>query len=344
MKGNEMMIPFIPPKRRYLYAHKPSQDIEFYFPLTGISITQPLKIGKCEVIPISMFKEPNKFPRIMISNITCVAKTIVDVSEKWKSVCDNYSIALQLTKQSIGALYLALYNSKNRSDDNRRIVISNVGKHELDEGLVIYRSESSLNNYTNISKTLFFDDKDQNSLFVSHLDVINAKMQEFYSKDCEFGNKILKALEIIYCINNEIYSNERILKVCASINMLFKDNSGKEIDCNWIASQLNQLFNYFSIDIKGKIPNELLDDSFSKTKYTFLFVDKYKKIRNNFMHGIIELYQEFTVINTVDYLFYIISLYELLNIMICKPDFKIVTTTDEFIQTLKNNNKKYSNK
>lgn len=194
------------------------------------------------------------------------------------------------------------------------------------------------------SKTLFFDDNDRNTLFSDNIKLIDSKMEKFYSQDCEYGNKILKALEILYCINNEIYSNERILKICAAINMLFKDNSGKEIDSNWIAKQLNQLFNYFNVDIKGKVPDELVDDSFIKTKYTSLFVEDYKKIRNNFMHGIIDLYQEFTVIKTVDYLFYIISLYELINIMICKPQFQTVTTTDEFIQTLMNNNKNRSNK
>ena len=338
------MFPFYLPKRKYLYAHNPSKDRVFYFPLTGIDISQPLKIGKCEVIPVSMLNETNHFPQIMTSHISCVAKTIVDVSEKWKSACYNYSIALQLTKQSIGALYLAIYNSKNRSDDCRRIVISNIGKHELDEGLIIYKTERSLNNHVNISKTLFFDDNDWNTLFSDNIKLIDSKMEKFYSQDCEYGNKILKALEILYCINNEIYSNERILKICAAINMLFKDNSGKEIDSNWIAKQLNQLFNYFNVDIKGKVPDELVDDSFIKTKYTSLFVEEYKKIRNNFMHGIIDLYQEFTVIKTVDYLFYIISLYELINIMIGKPQFQTVTTTDEFIQTLMNNNKNRSNK
>lgn len=338
------MLPFYPPKRVYLYAHRPSQDREFYFPLTGINISQPLQVGKCEIIPVSMINKTNHLPQILTSQITCIAKTIVDVSAAWKSVSDNYSIALQLTKQSIGALYLAIYNSKNRSDDCRRIVISNIGKHELDEGLIIYKTERSLNNHVNISKTLFFDDNDWNTLFSDNIKLIDSKMEKFYSQDCEYGNKILKALEILYCINNEIYSNERILKICAAINMLFKDNSGKEIDSNWIAKQLNQLFNYFNVDIKGKVPDELVDDSFIKTKYTSLFVEEYKKIRNNFMHGIIDLYQEFTVIKTVDYLFYIISLYELINIMICKPQFQTVTTTDEFIQTLMNNNKNRSNK
>ncbi|WP_024861849.1 hypothetical protein [Ruminococcus flavefaciens] len=338
------MFPFYLPKKRYLYAHNPSQDREFYFPLTGIDISQPLKIGKCEIIPVSMLKETINFPQLMTSHISCIAKTIVDVSEKWESACDNYSIALQLTKQSIGALYLAFYNSKNRCDYSRRIVISNIGKHELDEGLVIYKTERLLNNYSDISKTLCFNNDDQTDLFSSSIKVIDSKMDSFYSQDCEYGNKILKALEILYCINNEIYSNERILKICAAINMLFKDNSGKEIDSNWIASQLNQLFNYFGIDIKGKVPDELIDDYFSKTKYTALFVDEYKKIRNNFMHGIIELYKEFTVINSVDYFFYIISLYELINIMIGKAEFQSLTNTDEFIQTLISNNKNHSNK
>lgn len=182
-----------------------------------------------------------------------------------------------------------------------------------------------------------------NDTFLRNLETINFQMIKYYQNDNEFGNKILKSLEIIYCINNEIYSNERILKICATLNMLFKDNSGKDIDSNWIASQLNQLFNYYNIKIKEKIPKELMDEEMLKTKYTTLFIDNYKKIRNNFMHGIIDLYQEFTVINTTDYLFYIISLYELLNILITFPNFNSLTTTDEFITKIKNNNKHYKN-
>ena len=46
-------------------------------------ITQPLKIGKCDYIPLSLFKEQIKLPQNMVENISVIAKTTVDVPENW---------------------------------------------------------------------------------------------------------------------------------------------------------------------------------------------------------------------------------------------------------------------
>ena len=267
----------------------------------------------------------------MTSKIYCVVITTVDVSENWMNECDNYSIALQLTKQSIGAIYLSIYNSKKRIDDSRRIVISNIGVHEIDEGLVVCKSETQLINYKNVSSSLFFIDSDLSELFLKDIDTIQLKMNSFYDVDCEYGNKLLKSLDILYCINNEIYSNERILKICAAMNLLFRQDDEKKFDSTWIAPILHQLFNYYSIDIKEKIPDEFRDSNIKDKNYTALFIDEYNKIRNNYMHGKIELYQEFTMITATEYLLFISSLMELINIMIKKTEFNCLKTTRNFV-------------
>ncbi|MBO6231980.1 MAG: hypothetical protein IK990_06525 [Ruminiclostridium sp.] len=320
-----------------LYEHRGSNATVFYFPITGMIITQPLKIGKCDYIPLSLFKEQIKLPQNMVENISVIAKTTVDVPENWiKNAIDNYSIALQLTKQSIGAIYLSIYNSKKRCDNNRRIVISPIGKHEVDEGLVIYQTNLSTRNTTDVSSTLFFSDKDASDLFLANLDTINNQILMYYSNNNEYGNKILKSLEIIYCINNEIYSNERILKICAALSMLFKaDNDTKDVDSPWIASRLNQLFHYRSVNIIEKIPETVNCLKKTKKNYNEIFIDIYSRIRNSFMHGIIDPYQEFTVITTDEYLLYIVSLYELIDILILDGSFNSLQTTKELVERIK---------
>lgn len=181
-----------------LYEHRGSNAYVYYFPLTGISISRSLKIGNCELIPLSLYKDPISLPQAMIENIVVIAKTTIDVSENWKKESDNYSIALQLTKQCIGAIYLSIYNSQKRADNNRRIVISNIGSHEVDEGLVISRTNLSVRNTTDVSSTLFLSDKDLNKEFLTYLTNINNQMLKFYKADNEYGNKILKTLEFIY--------------------------------------------------------------------------------------------------------------------------------------------------
>lgn len=334
----------LPQFNQYLYTHKPSSDTKFIFPLTGIKVTHPLQIGKCYIVPIEKLDSSIKLPKIMTSNIFCVSITTVDVSNNWKKESDNYSIALQLTKQSIGALYLSIYNSKERCDDNRRIVISNIGSHELDEGLVVCKSENQLKNHIDISSILFFTDRDLNKLCLENIEVIQSKMNDYYSCDCEYGNKILKSLEITYCINNEIYANERILKICAVINLLFRKDNETEKDSHYFASQLQQLFNYFSVKIKEKIPKEFINEKLQGTKYYDIFMGVYRNIRNNFIHGKINLYKEFTMINTTDYLLFNVSLMELLNILIKRSEFNELKTTEELIDKIMINNKNYKNK
>lgn len=324
---------------KYNYLHTPSDEKIFYFPLTGIAIHEQIHIGKTEIIPIDKLDNSLNLPQIMMQNVKCIAKTQVSVSENWRQFTDNFSIALQLTKQCIGALYFSFYKCNIRPDDNRRIVISNIGEHEVDEGLVPYYTNKA-NNIRDLSSHLTFKSNDMSLDIIREINFINSKLNEFYSFDCEYGNKILKSFELLYCVNNEIYSNERILKICAVLNMLFRTDSQSNFP--WISNQIHQLFNRHSVDVKSKFPTELIEtnDDLSSKKLNVILNEIHNEIRNNFMHGKINLYTEFTVINTEELLFFVITLYELLNIM-TSENYYTIKTTKEFIEKLNQDNRKF---
>ena len=138
------MTPYLP------YAHKSINEKAFIFPITGLylSTNKKLSVGNIDFVDRVYLKnqliKKDLANNIQFINIFSKVNTfaVVDLSKfgEYKNVCkDGYnSLALQLLKQTIGAMYISIYNNKSNPDDERRIIISDKGMHEVDEGLNSY--------------------------------------------------------------------------------------------------------------------------------------------------------------------------------------------------------------
>lgn len=307
----------------YLYAHRKINENEFVFPITGLNIEKKLEIGKCIFLPKDKFLK-GEYPAAKNSlcwitqyfrNVNTIA--LVDttsLNEDWYKYSDNGSIALQLLKQSIGAIYMALYSKAMRVDDERRIVISDLGQHEVDEGLNPCFTNHSIIRDNGAAKKLIMGSRDINSI-VDILLNISKKMSQWYNKGNELNMKVLKCLELLYCLFNEIYSNERILKISAFLNFLFIEDDNYNIDSPVLLSRIIQVFNKYNLNIYDKLPEEFAESFELPKKPIEKLQEIYNDVRNRFSHGKINVYKEFTVINTVDYLLYKITFLEFLKLL-----------------------------
>lgn len=335
----------------YLYAHQPSEDSTFIFPISGMSFGEDcteLEIGKTRFIMKSAFDfsecslgimERSWFERQISDVKTLAVVSTQDVSAEWISHSDRTSIALQLAKQSIGIIYLLLYMFRDRVDYESIINISSLGKVQIDEGLNPFISNTQLFNYPiDVSNSLTFV---VNTEFKKLCNDKNSYFDIYYNTPNTFYKKILKSLELFYCIYNETSVNERLFKFPIIPNMLFSKNKTDNLNSNFLHKQIECLLNNYNVDIYSKIPDDILkiysDNTLAQLSKELNKI--YQKIRNKFAHGKFNLYQEFCCVETLDLLVYKLVIMELMKIIIFEEELRQIKSSrdlNNYILTMAN--------
>lgn len=345
-----------------LYAHNIINSKKYLFPITGFEINDKIEIGNTiffkkgteinESIPqIShkLFREVETLAFVDLENIPDI----------WKNKCDLSSIALQTLKQSIGVIYLAYYEVIGGIINEKRIVISNLNVHEIDEGLVPFTTEKEVVNFREPSKYL---NMKLNDNLVTKIKSTCSVFNRVSNMTTEMECKVLKVIESLYYLNNEIYSLERILKICAFLNFVFVESKDDEKDFNKVASNVNQIFNYYDVDV---LKNFSLAEKFNlveklssveklsgsenlrlakKIKLNVIMNEIHTEIRNKYSHGKIDLYQEFSVIHENQYNVFRIVIYELLKLLMFNKDFSEIKSSKELNEFVVKVNKEFRSK
>lgn len=301
------------------YAHIPLMNTSFIFPITGLKLEKNNKISvgmvefadreylKNNVVQNALFEAMSLANRY--NNIETFA--IVDLNKmgRYEGLCPrekggNNSLALQILKQSIGAIYLSIYNKyKPKYDMDRRIVISDKGVHEVDEGLVDYfvLHNGKYMNYPNDTARLLI--ATVNDFDISNINELNNIMMKPLEERCELENKICKSLEIIYSLYSESYTVERVIKLAIILNYIFRESDKEDINIKKIERKIKILFNTVTNqNILETIPKYMLSKNCETKKIANVLDNIYSRIRNNIMHGKIDLYTEYAVISLDDYI------------------------------------------
>ena len=319
---NNLLIPNIP------YAHKQIQEQCFIFPITGLVLSnnESIKIGEI-VFVNKKYLENNILDKFLVldpnydklfNNVKTFA--IVDLSKygDYKDLCKdgNNSLALQILKQTIGAIYISIYIKKKKVDCERRIVISNKGLHEVDEGLNSYMAFYKGEYYlcpNEVDKMLFCTSSD--------FELYNIKkfiriLNKNYEEKSQYEQKICKALEIIYSIYNESYSRERVIKWAILLNYLFREDDDQNLESTDIGRKLRIIFNVIEEKkILENIPKYICPSSKKTKKISDIMIKIYSSVRNNLMQGKIDFYTEYSVCNLEDMIILKVTVIELLIIM-----------------------------
>jgi hypothetical protein len=292
----------------------------FVYPINGIDLQKykELKIGNVTFIDKS----------IAIQNYNCTdynypvdSYAVVNLKNQTFNKTYNNglnSIALKILKETIGLLNVSLYAPYNMYTE-RKITISNINKHFLEEGLIKYLTLHKNNviiqnvKFDNVKLTM--TDDELKSLEYIHKNWISLVSLDFEKRN-EYQKKLLKALEYIYYISNEIYASERIIKYFIVLNNIFKAE-GREINRQGIAHYLNIIFN------KVKVV-KIFDGNFNKE-----FGDLYDTIRNNIMHGVLDLDNEEGLINNDDFYNLKALFYELIRILAENENLNLQNSTVE---------------
>lgn len=325
------------------YAHKSINENRFIFPITGLKVG----INNIKTIGLIDFVDKEYLINNVIDSSLAIKSefnknfksvstfAIVDLRKygDYKSLCTdgNNSLALQLLKQTIGGIYLSIFNKRIDVDCERRIVISNKGIHEVDEGLnpymVIYNdkyyvcpnnvdenliattSDFDLNNITNIIKILNKPLKEKN----------------------QYEKKICKVLEIMYSNFNECYSKERVIKWAIILNYIFREDDNKRIESTDIGRKLRIIFNVIEKkEILEQLPKRIAPEIKKTKKISEIMIDIYSRIRNDLMHGKIDYYTEYAICDAKDLIILKIIVMELLNIMVKDDYLNYCTSIKEF--------------
>lgn len=342
--------------KRYGYGHIVINASKFIFPITSFALKENTKlvIGNVDFVDFvylknNLIKDKSNYIKQfeeLFKNINTYA--IIDLSKfgDYKDLCEagNNSLALQILKQTIGALYISIYfNYKKLGeyDCERRIVISDSGVNIVDEGLSSY---VSINNdrYTfnaySISKSLFTSEAD---LDLDSIKPILEIMKKEINIRNQYENKICKSLEIIYSIINENSSRERVFKWPIIWNYLFREDNG-DININFITKKLKAIFNIISPQkILEQIPNKLVNNLNDTSKISKIVEDIYIKIRNKIMHGHIRLYEEYTVCTIENIIIYKVITLELIHTL-CQNEFlESCTSTNELNKFISTKEREY---
>lgn len=322
MKYSNYLIPKLP------YAHRPIKEKSFIFPITGFELEYNSKfsIGKIDFVDhrylenniIENDLSSNEMYKRVFKEVRTFAIVNLDSYGNCNEVCKdgNNSLALQILKQTIGAIYLSIFNKIDNVDFERRIVISSKGVHEVDEGL---------NSYLAIHNDRYVicpNDVDQMLIGkCADFDLNNIKniiniLDKPYSEKNEFEKKICKSLELIYSIYNESYSRERIIKWSILLNYLFRETDEQDINSNNIGRKIRIIFN----EIENKLILEYLPRYISPElkrtrKISDIIINIYSRVRNDIMHGKIDFYTEYAVCNLEDLIILKVTVMELLTII-----------------------------
>lgn len=343
--------------RRYGYGHIVINDSKFIFPITSFILNEntKLEIGNVDFVDFvylkeNLIKDNSKYIeefQNLFKNVTTYAIVDLDKFGDYKDLCKegNNSLALQILKQTIGALYISIYfnyKSLNRYDFERRIVISDSGVNIVDEGLSSYVSISNgiykFNAYS-IGESLFTTEED---LDLNSIKPILEIMKKGISSRSQYESKICKSLEIIYSIINENSSRERVFKWPIIWNYLFREDNG-DININFITKKLKSIFNIISPqEILEQIPSHLVNNLNDTSKISKIVEDIYVKIRNKIMHGHVLLYEEYTICMIENIIIYKVITFELINTL-CQNEFlESCTSTNELNKFIATKEKEFA--
>ena len=254
------------------------------------------------------------------------AKTLVYVnigssSTMWKSSCNNnLSIALMMAKQAIGLLYLTYYEQKG-FEGGKRVILSANNKHELEEGMETFLADGTINCGA-ASSSLYL------SVDYSFLSILKKRIPVFldlYAMDSEIKLKVIKLFESLYYLCNEIHSIERILKISAFLQVVFLENSDESFQA--ASKRIKDMLNIHrkSINLFGRTG-----------KLNSILNDIYDTIRNRYSHGVVDLYNEYNVVEATDYFIAYQVYMNILLAMAYEIDYSTILTTDDLINKIKN--------
>ncbi|WP_341877575.1 hypothetical protein [Defluviitalea saccharophila] len=287
----------------------PNYSQQFIFPISG------MKLKNDEFITIGCVKFVNRNYLLSkykgnFESFKVDAFAIVDISKhsSQKKYDEGYnSLALKILKEVIGYLNILVYKKYGLRIE-RKVMISNIPEQEIDDGFTIYISctddECQIHNNISLDLTLtkdgiqtFLDKKEWNSYFEISFESRN-----------EIQKRIGKALEYLYYIFNEIYTNERVIKYFIVLNHLIRRDYKTDLNCHGIESILNFFFyEYKLIEVTKELKNY---------KFSTSFLEMYARLRNNILHGILDVEKEETPINEEDYYFLKRIVMELLIVLV----------------------------
>jgi len=301
----------------------PSMADEFIFPITGLSLLSPLRLGFVTFYNSSaadFLENPNmqKFiPLFKKHLINCRTVAHVDTrsaNEEWKNACeDNSSVALMLLKQSIGLIYSMYYELKGYNDQCR-IIISANGVHETEEGMEYFLCDSSCRGNDMTSSLQLTVNAEMHQILHKHIYLF----LDLYAMNSEMDRKKLKLFESLYYILNEVHSIERISKIGAYFNLIFRGL--KDIDFPTVSKNVVLMLNLRDITI----------ECFGKAgKLNSLLNKIYSEIRNKYYHGKIDLLKEFIVIDSSDYFIMYQAYMSCIIMLFSDPGLNFIKTSDD---------------
>ena len=331
-----------------LYGHKPSDSKTYIFPILGLEISDNKYITLGHVMFVSkdfLINEilSNKEHQIIQYTNTEMVNTktfaILNLEQygDLEDICKdgNNSLALQIVKQVIGAIYISIYKNKRYIPEyEKRIIISHNSRHEVDEGFVSY-IEGDLNQKSFIPKKSDIAENLVISMNQTYLENINDLstifQQPIKSRNC-YQEKIFKSLELLYGTFSETYTNERVFKYVMIVNHIFKNKlvSDKMYNDKYIGGLLKILFDIVATQkiVDGKI--------------SAVFTDIYSRLRNNPLHGELDPYEEICLINHNDYIPLKKITMETLILLVENKELNKLETTEELINYLKLQQENYA--
>lgn len=302
-------------------VHRPINSNIFVFPIHGIdmSVIKEMNIGYVTFIDKVTAKSKYNVDNFDFNTETYA---LVDLSKQTFQLQYHNglnSIALKILKETIGYINITIYDRLSL-DKERKIMISNINKHILEEGLIRYLSLNS-DNVIKIENTRFDTvDLTMTTSEIGLLKYMNKNwiklLEQNFEERSELHKKLLKGLEYIYYISNEIYASERIIKYFIVLNNIFKVD-GIDLNRKGIAKYLNLIFSRVK-------PIQVFRGNFNRE-----FESLYDGIRNNIMHGILNLDNEEGMIDSNDFHNLKVLFYELLISLTETDDIFILNTTKD---------------
>lgn len=300
------MYNFHLPNKYIAPVHQSINNTIFLFPVNGIDMSEmkEMMIGN-----VTFIDKENVMKTFYIPDYDYPVSSYALVDLSHQTFQNEYpnglnSIALKMLKETIGFLNVSVYDR----DELRReikITISNIDRHILEEGLVQYLSlkngKTIIENTRFNSVSLTMAKEELYSINHMNKNWISLLEQDF-EKRSELHKKILKSLEYIYYISNEIYASERIIKYFIVLNNIFREGDA-DINRKGITKMLQIIFTHVK-------PQEIF-----KCKFTTGFENLYNEIRNRIMHGNLNLDDEEGLVNLGDYYNLKIIFYELITIL-----------------------------
>ena len=302
-------------------VHMPINKYIFIFPINGIDMSS---VSEMNIGYVTFMNKNITVSRYGIDNFEFNVETyaLVDLSKQTFQMKYNNglnSIALKILKETIGFINIALYD-RLRLDKERKIMISNINKHILEEGLIKYLSVNS-DNVVRIENTRFSTvDLNMTTSEISSLKSMNKNwitlIEQNFEERSELHKKILKGLEYLYYISNEIYASERIIKYFIVLNNIFRTDE-QDLNRKGIAKYLNIVF--------SKVKTVQIFSG----KFTTEFEKLYDEIRNDIMHGKLNLDNEEGLIDSDSFHNLKVLFYELLRALNESDDIFSLKTTKE---------------